>query len=102
MEVNEQLYTIRQEKLTGDQVYQLLLAFNQLYPTFPEIQQKRFMKAFIERVDLYPKKTKDGIWIRSITFNFPVPVDGDEVVELPLESQRLAETVALLSKLRTA
>ena len=98
VEVNEQLYTIRQEKLTGDQVYQLLLAFNQLYPTFPEIQQKRFMKAFIERVDLYPKKTKDGIWIRSITFNFPVPVDGDEVVELPLESQRLAETVVLMSR----
>ena len=97
-EINEQLYTIRQEKLTGDQVYQLLLAFNQLYPTFPEIQQKRFMKAFIERVDLYPKKTKDGIWIRSITFNFPVPVDGNEVVELPLESQRLAETVALLTR----
>ncbi len=90
-EINEQLYSIRQEKLTGDQVYQLLLAFNQLYPTFTEKEQKQFMRAFIDHIDLYPKKTKDGIWIRSITFNFPIPVDGDEVKELPLESERLVD-----------
>ena len=96
-DINEQLYSIRQEKLTGDQVYQLLLAFNQLYPTFTEKEQKQFMRAFIDHIDLHPKKTKDGIWIRSITFNFPIPVDGGEVKELPLESERLVETVAWLS-----
>ena len=97
-DINEQLYSIRQEKLTGDQVYQLLLAFNQLYPTFTEKEQKQFMRAFIDHIDLHPKKTKDGIWIRSITFNFPIPVDGGEVKELPLESERLVETVAWLSR----
>ena len=87
-----------QDKLTGDQIYQLLLAFNEFFPTFTEMEQKRFMRAFIDHIDLYPKKTKDKIWIRSITFNFPVPVEGNEVKELPLDSQRLAETVCLLSK----
>ena len=97
-EINEQLYSIRQEKLTGDQVYQLLLAFNQLYPTFTEKEQKQFMRAFIDHIDLYPKKTKDGIWIRSITFNFPIPMDGGEVKELPLESERLVESVVTLTR----
>lgn len=97
-EINEQLYTIRQDKLTGDQIYQLLLAFNEFFPTFTEMEQKRFMRAFIDHIDLYPKKTKDKIWIRSITFNFPVPVEGNEVKELPLDSQRLAETVVQLSQ----
>lgn len=97
-EISEQLHMIRQEKISGEQIYQLLLAFNQLYPTFSEADQKRFMRAFIERVDLYPEKTKEGIWIRSITFNFPVPMEGKEVKELPLESQTTLENVILLSQ----
>ena len=99
-EISEQLHMIRQEKISGEQIYQLLLAFNQLYPTFSEADQKRFMRAFIERVDLYPEKTKEGIWIRSITFNFPVPMEGKEVKELPLESQTTLETVVLMSRVK--
>ena len=54
------------------------------------------MKAFIERIDLYPEKRKDGCWIRSIVFNFPMPVEGGEVKELSLESETTVETVCLL------
>ena len=55
------------------------------------------MRAFIERIDLYPEKQKDGNWIRNMVFNFPVPVNGQEVKELPLESGTTLETVCLLS-----
>lgn len=89
--MNEQLQLIRQEQITGEQIYQLLLAFNQLYPTFTEADQKRFMQAFVERVDIYPQKTKEGIWIRSITFHFPVPIEGKMVRQLPLDSQTMHE-----------
>ena len=34
-----------------------------------------------------------------MVFNFPVPVNGQEVTELPLESGTMLETVVLLSKL---
>ena len=37
-------------------------------------------------------------WIKKIVFNFPVPVDGEEVKELPLETETTVETVCLLSK----
>ena len=56
------------------------------------------MKAFIERIEMFPEKRKDGSWIRKIVFNFPVPVDGEEVKELPLETETTVETVCLLSK----
>ena len=56
------------------------------------------MKAFIERIEMFPEKRKDGSWIKKIVFNFPVPVDGEEVKELPLETETTVETVALLSK----
>ena len=36
------------------------------------------MKAFIERIEMFPEKRKDGSWIKKIVFNFPVPVDGEE------------------------
>ena len=55
------------------------------------------MKAFIERIELFPEKRKDGCWIKNIVFNFPVPVNGEEVKELPLENETMLETVCLLS-----
>ena len=56
------------------------------------------MRAFIERIDLYPEKQKDGNWIRNMVFNFPVPVNGQEVTELPLESGTMLESVVLLER----
>lgn len=70
-----------------------------IYGAATEIEQKEFMRAFIERIDLYPEKQKDGNWIRNMVFNFPVPVNGQEVKELPLKSGTMLETVCLLSKL---
>ena len=55
------------------------------------------MRAFIERIELFPEKQPDGNWIRKIIFNFPVPVNGTEVKELPLENETIVETVVLLS-----
>ena len=76
--LNDHGYTkaLRQNKRTGDHIYQLLLAFDQLYPTFTEMEQKRFMRAFIDHIDLYPQKAKDRIWICSITFTFHFPWKG--------------------------
>ena len=56
------------------------------------------MRAFIERIELFPEKQPDGNWIRKIIFNFPVPVNGAEVKELPLENETMVETVVLLSQ----
>ena len=44
---------------------------------------------------------EDGSWIKKIVFNFPVPVDGEEVKELPLETETTVETVVLLEKTET-
>ena len=95
-DVKSQILNYRQEKISGDNFYQLLLAFDEVYGAATEIEQKEFMRAFIERIDLYPEKQKDGNWIRKIVFNFPVPVNGTEVKELPLESETMLEGVAVI------
>ena len=101
-DLEDQLRTIRQEKISGDNIYQMLMAFDKLYDSFSETEQKRFMQTFIERIDIYPEKPNNGCWIRNIVFNFPMPVQGQEIKALPLESDATVETVALLSKLSEA
>ena len=97
-ELQSQIRSIRQEKISGDNIYRLLLAFDEVYHSAAEAEQKEFMKAFIERIEMFPEKRKDGSWIKKIVFNFPVPVDGEEVKELPLETETTVETVVLLSR----
>ncbi len=94
-ELQSQIRSIQQEKISGDNIYRLLLAFDEVYHSATEAEQKEFMKAYIERIEMFPEKRKDGSWIRKIVFNFPVPVDGEEVKELPLETETTVETVVL-------
>lgn len=78
-DVQSQIRNIRQEKISVDNIYQLLLVFDEVYGFASEAEQK------------------DGNWIRNIVFNFPVPVNGGEVKELPLEIETTVETIVLLS-----
>ena len=96
-DVQSQIRSIRQEKISGDNIYRLLLTFDQVYEAASEVERKEFMRAFIERIELFPEKQPDGNWIRKIIFNFPVPVNGTEVTELPLENETMVETVVKLS-----
>ena len=95
-DINSRINQIRNEKITGDNIFQLLLAFDHLYDSFTEAEKKEFMQAFIERIDIYPEKPENGIWIRNIVFAFPVPVNGKEIKEYPLEKLSTVETVCCL------
>ena len=99
-DTRKQIQTIRSEQISGENVYQLLMAFDQLYSGMDETDKKELMCAIIERIDLYPKKRPNGNWIRNIVFTFPVPVQGTEVKELPLEKSTLIETVCLMSRIK--
>ena len=92
-DVQSQIRSIRQEKISGDNIYRLLLAFDQVYEAASEVERKEFMRAFIERIELFPERQPDGNWIRKIIFNFPVPVNGTEVKELPLENETMVDLV---------
>ena len=90
-EIQGQIDDIHQEKITADNIYHLLLAFDEVYNAATEVEQKEFMRAFIERIDIFPEKQPNGNWIRNIVFAFPVPYNGKEIREFPLESQSTVE-----------
>ena len=97
-EWNSRLLSVRQEKISADNVYQLLLAFDKLYNTFTEVEQRDFMRTFIDRIDIYPENPDNGCWIRNIVFIFSMPVQGQEIKNLPLESESTVETVVHLRR----
>ena len=71
-EIQGQIDDIHQEKITADNIYHLLLAFDEVYNAATEVEQKEFMRAFIERIDIFPEKQPNGNWIRNIVFAFPI------------------------------
>lgn len=97
-DLQSKIRSIKQEKISGDNIYRLLLVFDQVYASASEVERKGFMRAFLERIDLFPEKRKDGCWIKNIVFNFPVPVNGKDVTELPLENETTIEAIVLLQR----
>ena len=50
-EVETRIYNVRQQKISGDNIYQFLLYFDKLYDKFTDAEKKEFLNSFIERVD---------------------------------------------------
>lgn len=89
-----------EEKITTDQLYKILLNFDKMYYKMSDLEKKRFMREFIEGIELYPEKQKDGRILKQISLGFPVFYEGSEGDTIWLHKENTAETVVLLSKLK--
>ena len=118
-ELKSQIYELKKNQIDADSIYGFLGAFNEVYSECTDAEKKQFMQAFIERIDIFPERRKDGNWIQNIKFQFPVPIikEGKEVAQIKgisldkeksdehmvsLEKLSTLETVCLLSKLHEA
>ena len=98
-EVELRLYNIKQEKISGDNVYQFLLLFDKLYDRFSDIEKKTFLKSFLEEVQIFEEEQEDGRILKRLKFRFPVFFDGQEISGFDWDNENAVETVCLLSKL---
>lgn len=87
-----------EEKITTDQLYKILLNFDKMYYKMSDLEKKRFMREFIEGIELYPEKQKDGRILKQISLGFPVFYEGSEGDTIWLHKENTAETVVLLSQ----
>ncbi len=97
-EVQTRIGNIRQQKISGDQVYQFLLFFDKLYDMFTDAEKKEFLNSFIERIDIHPKALEDGRFLKHIKFRFPVFFDGQETQEIGWDDETTVESVVTLCK----
>ena len=96
--VETRLYNIKQEKISGDNVYQFLLSFDNLYDRFTDMEKKIFMKSFLEEGNIYEAEQEDGRILRSLKFRFPVFFNEQELYELDWDNESTVESVLLMRR----
>lgn len=100
--VQTRLSNIRQQKISGDNVYQFLLYFDKLYDHFTDAEKKEFLGSFLERVEIYPDRLPSGQFLKHIAFRFPVFFDGQEVDVLSWDKETTVSTWEHLGNISTA
>ena len=105
-ELKSQIYELKKNQIDADSIYGFLGAFNEVYSECTDAEKKQFMQAFIERIDIFPERRKDGNWIQDIKFQFPVPIikEGKEVAQIKgisLDKEKSDEHMVSLEKLST-
>ena len=96
--IQSRLAHIRRKQLSGDRIYNFLIAFDKLYDKLSDAEKKEFMGTFVESIELYPERLENGKFLKHIHFRFPVYYNGTVIDDISWENESTVETVVLLSK----
>ena len=86
--------SIEAEKLTGDNIYKVLIYFDKLYSVMNEQEKRQIMESLISEIQIYPERQPNGQWLKSIKFKLPI---SEEDMNISLDNNSHVETVVLLS-----
>lgn len=85
--------SIEAEKLTGDNIYKVLIYFDKLYAVMNEQEKRQVMESLISEIQIYPERQANGQWLKSIKFKLPII---EEDMNISLDNDTHIETVVLL------
>lgn len=88
--------TIEADKITGDNIYKVLIHFEQLYGVMTDEEKRKFIEEFISEVHIYEERQPNGQWLKSIKFKLPIV---EEDMELSLDNDKHVEAVVLMSRI---
>ena len=94
IEARAKKMAIEAEKLTGDNIYKVLIYFDKLYAVMDELERRQLMESLISEIQIYEERQPNGQWLKSIKFKLPII---EEDMELSLDNNTHVETVVLLS-----
>lgn len=86
---------IEADKITGDNIYKVLICFEQLYKVMNDEEKRKFVQELISEIHIYEERQSNGQWLKSIVFKLPI-IDGD--MELSLDDNNHIETAVLMSR----
>lgn len=95
IEARAKRQAIEAEKLTGDNIYKVLMCFDKLYSAMNDVERRRVMEALISEIQIHEDRQPNGQWLKSIRFRLPII---EEDMNLSLDNNEHVETVCLLSK----
>ena len=95
MDARAKKQAIEADKITGDNIYKVLICFEKLYNVMNPLERKKLMEHLISEIQIYPERQPNGQWLKSIKFRLPI-VEKD--VDLCLDNESHIECVIALSK----
>ena len=95
IEVKAKKETIEAEKLTGDNIYKVLIYFDKLYKVMSDVERRKLITSLISEIQIYEEKQPNGQWLKSITFNLPIIEDD---LSICLDNFQQDECVVLMSR----
>lgn len=95
MDARAKKQAIEADKITGDNIYKVLICFEKLYNVMNPLERKKLMEHLISEIQIYPERQPNGQWLKSIKFRLPI-VEKD--VDLCLDNESHTECVIALSK----
>ena len=95
MDARAKKQAIEADKITGDNIYKVLICFEKLYNVMNPLERKKLMEHLISEIQIYPERQPNGQWLKSIKFRLPI-VESD--IDLCLDNASHTECVIALSK----
>lgn len=97
MDARAKKTSIEAEKITGDNIYKVLIYFDKLYFAMNDVERRQLIEALIAEIQIYEERKPNGQWLKSIRFKLPI-IEND--LSIGLDNGEHVETVALLVKKR--
>ena len=86
--------SIEAEKITGDNIYKVLICFDKLYFAMNDVERRQLIEALIAEIQIYEERKPNGQWLKSIRFKLPI-IEND--LSIGLDNGEHVETIVLLS-----
>ena len=94
MDARAKKTSIEAEKITGDNIYKVLICFDKLYFAMNDVERRQLIEALIAEIQIYEERKPNGQWLKSIRFKLPI-IEND--LSIGLDNGEHVETVVMLS-----
>ena len=95
MDAQAKKQAIEADKITGDNIYKVLICFEKLYNVMNPLERKKLMEHLISEIQIYPERQPNGQWLKSIKFRLPI-VESD--IDLCLDNESHTECVLQMTR----
>ncbi len=68
----ERKTVIEQDIITDDNVYKILLNFENIFSNMDDIERRQFIDLLIDEIQIHPEKQENGQWLKSIRLKLPI------------------------------
>lgn len=86
IEARSKKHTIESDKITGDNIYKVLIYFDKLYNLMNETERRKLIETLISEIQIYEEHQQNGQWLKSIKFKLPI-IENDIEISLDNDEQ---------------